>query len=80
MEVEPWQPTPEGGEGDAGFADLTFLQLLFGYRSMEELDYAFADCWASGDKARPLLRGAVSQVPLQYLACIIAAAPCSMHS
>jgi hypothetical protein len=56
-EVEPWQPTPEGeGDyGDAGFADLTFLQLLFGYRSMEELDYAFADCWASGDKGRPLI-------------------------
>ena len=53
VEAEPWQPTPEE-EGDAGFADLTFLQLLFGYRSMEELDYAFADCWASGNKGRPL--------------------------
>ena len=55
-EVEPWQPTPEGegDPGDAGFGDLTFLQLLFGYRSMEELDYAFADCWASGAKGRPL--------------------------
>jgi hypothetical protein len=54
VQIEPWQPTTER-EGDAGFADLTFLQLLFGYRSMEELDHAFADCWASGDKARPLL-------------------------
>jgi hypothetical protein len=53
VEVKPWRPTPEQ-EGDAGFGDLTFLQLLFGYRSMEELDYAFADCWASGNKARPL--------------------------
>jgi GNAT superfamily N-acetyltransferase len=53
VEAEPWQPTPEQ-EGDAGFGDLTFLQLLFGYRSMDELDYAFADCWASGNKARPL--------------------------
>ena len=55
--VDPWQPTPEGegDDGDAGFPDLTFLQLLFGYRSMEELDYAFADCWASGAKGRPLL-------------------------
>jgi hypothetical protein len=57
VEVEPWQPMPEdaGDVGDAGFADLTFLQLLFGYRSMEELDYAFADCWASGAKGRPLI-------------------------
>ncbi len=46
--VEPWQPTPEEG-GDAAFPDLTFLQLLFGYRSLEELDHAFADCWASND-------------------------------
>jgi hypothetical protein len=53
-EVEAWQPTPEQ-EGDAALADLTFLQLLFGYRSMEELSHAFADCWASGDKGRPLL-------------------------
>ena len=25
--------------------ELTFLQLLFGYHSFEELTYAFADCW-----------------------------------
>lgn len=31
----------------AGFPPLVFLQLLFGYRSLEELRYAFADCWAS---------------------------------
>ena len=62
VEIEPWQPTPEQ-EGDAGFADLTFLQLLFGYRSMEELDHAFADCWASGDKARPLLEALFPRCP-----------------
>ena len=33
-------------DGDACFPDLTFLQLLFGRRSFEELDYAFADCFA----------------------------------
>jgi GNAT superfamily N-acetyltransferase len=52
--VEPWQPTPEE-ESDAGFPDLTFLQLLLGYRSLEELRHAFADCWAANDGARPLL-------------------------
>jgi GNAT superfamily N-acetyltransferase len=52
--IEPWQPTPREG-GDAGFPDLTFLQLLFGYRSLEELRYAFADCWAADDGAHPLL-------------------------
>jgi hypothetical protein len=52
--VEPWQPTPEKG-GDAAFPDLTFLQLLFGYRSLEELDHSFADCWATDDQSRVLL-------------------------
>ena len=52
--VEPWQPTLQES-GDAGFPELTFLQLLFGYRSLEELRYAFADCWAADDGAHPLL-------------------------
>jgi hypothetical protein len=52
--VEPWQPSHEQG-GDAAFPGLTFLQLLFGYRALEELRYAFADCWASGPGARLLL-------------------------
>jgi GNAT superfamily N-acetyltransferase len=60
--VEPWQPTPTE-DGDAGFPDLTFLQLLFGYRSLEELDHAFADCWASPDKARPLLEALFPKRP-----------------
>lgn len=53
-DVEPWQPAPEN-DGDAAFPSLTFLQLLFGYRSLGELDYAFADCWAS-DEAHALLQ------------------------
>jgi GNAT superfamily N-acetyltransferase len=31
----------------ASFPPLTFLQLLFGYRSLDELQAAFPDCWAS---------------------------------
>jgi hypothetical protein len=38
-------------DGDAAFPDLTFLQLLFGYRSFPELDYAFADCYANEETA-----------------------------
>lgn len=44
-EVESWQPSPQGHSGDAAFPSLTFLQLLFGYRDLEELVYAFPDCW-----------------------------------
>jgi len=54
-EVETWKPTPHGYSGDAGFPDLTFVQLLFGYRSLEELKHAFADCWTRSDEAQALL-------------------------
>jgi GNAT superfamily N-acetyltransferase len=52
--VESSQPTP-GVRASARFPDLTFLQLLLGYRSLEELEYAFADCLAASDEARALL-------------------------
>ena len=51
--VEPWKPSPEEG-GDAAFPDLTFLQLLFGYRTLAELRPMFVDCWAN-NTARALL-------------------------
>ncbi len=52
--VENWKPD-HPNDGDAAFPDLTFLQLLFGYRSLEELQYAFADCWVNNDTSRALL-------------------------
>lgn len=54
-QVEAWRPMPQGHSGVAAFPNLTFLQLLFGYRSLEELKYAFADCWTSNDEASALL-------------------------
>jgi hypothetical protein len=53
--VEPWKPSPQGDSGNAAFPDLTFLQLLFGYRSLDELKYAFADCWYDSDEVYALL-------------------------
>jgi GNAT superfamily N-acetyltransferase len=55
IDATDWQ-APETNvqwEG-AGFPPLVFLQLLFGYRSLEELRYAFPDCWAD-DEPRLLL-------------------------
>ena len=52
--VEHWKPTSEDG-GQASFPGLTFLQLLFGYRELDELRYAFPDCRCDGDEARVLL-------------------------
>lgn len=53
--VEQWMPT-DHDRGAAAFPDLTFLQLVFGYRALEELEYAFADCWAEADEARASLK------------------------
>ncbi len=47
---------PEGiADGDALFPDLTFLQLVFGYRSLEELTSARADCYDRKVEAGVLL-------------------------
>ncbi|MFI5272172.1 MAG: GNAT family N-acetyltransferase [Ktedonobacterales bacterium] len=51
--AEDWQ-RPLWGEGKAGFPPLVFLQLLFGYRGLEELRHIYPDAWAEGDAA-PLL-------------------------
>ncbi len=52
--VEAWKPTPEE-HGNAGFPDLSFLQMVFGYRSFEQLEQSFADCWYDRDETRVLL-------------------------
>ncbi|HEU4746485.1 MAG TPA: GNAT family N-acetyltransferase [Anaerolineales bacterium] len=52
--IETWKPAPKD-EGDAAFPGLTFLQMLFGYRSFEELNYAFADCGCESEEVRLLL-------------------------
>jgi len=53
--VEPWQPGPKENEGEIAFPDLTFLQLLFGHRTLDELKQSRADCWWDGDRTRLLL-------------------------
>lgn len=46
-QVTDWQAPDNDQRWDgAGFPSLIFLQLLFGYRSLAELRYAFPDCWA----------------------------------
>lgn len=43
-------------EGDALFPDLTFFQLLFGFRSWDELHQSFTDCYAQNNETAVLLR------------------------
>jgi hypothetical protein len=52
--IEPWQPQAHDF-GKATFPDLTFLQLVFGYRTFEELKQSFADCTWQNDEVRVLL-------------------------
>lgn len=52
--IEAWKPSPEDG-GVIAFPQLTFLQLLFGYRSYDELHQSFADCWCDSEEVRALI-------------------------
>lgn len=54
IHIEPWKPN-HADHGNAGFPVLTFLQILFGYRSFEELKHAFPDCWWDGDGTRVII-------------------------
>jgi hypothetical protein len=52
--LEAWKPSPEE-EGAIAFPGLTFLQVLFGYRSFDELRGAFADCRCDSEEVRALI-------------------------
>ena len=47
----------------AMFPGLTFLQLLFGFRSLEALEAAFPDCVVRTNEARALLNALFSRTP-----------------
>ena len=74
VETTPWQVPRDlrgiekgvpssAGRADASFPGLTFLQLLFGYRSLDELQYAFPDCLVRSEPARPLLTALFPKQP-----------------
>ncbi len=48
--LEDWKSTPDSEE-TAAFPGQSFLQLLFGWRNLEELHHAFPDCWVAEDYA-----------------------------
>ncbi len=52
--AEAWRAPDHGGAG-ASFPPLTFLHLLFGHRSLAELEHLFADCRANTEEAQVLL-------------------------
>ena len=50
-------------DGDANFPELTFLQLLFGFRSFDELITSFVDCYPGNSTTRVLLRALFPKRP-----------------
>lgn len=54
-------------DGDVHFPDLTFLQLVFGRRSFDDLTAAFADCYADDNEVTVLLRILFPQRPSQVV-------------
>jgi predicted N-acetyltransferase YhbS len=61
--VQPWNPEPQSISGEAGFPDLTFLQLVFCYRTLDELRFAFPDCWWENDDTYGLLNALFPKQP-----------------
>lgn len=53
-EVGTFKPT-KVADGDALFPDLTFLQVLFGHRSLSELNYIYPDCYATNERSALLI-------------------------
>jgi hypothetical protein len=64
--ADPWRPSHED-QGAAAFPGLSFLQLLFGYRSLSELRDIFPDCWTETDEAQALLEALFPEA-VQHLA------------
>lgn len=56
-----------GMDSDAGFPDLAFLQLVFGYRSMDELRAHYADCYAETEDAHVVTAALFPKKPSQVI-------------
>jgi GNAT acetyltransferase-like protein len=65
--LQAWIPGPREHEGDIAFPGLTFLQLLFGYRSLEELRNSFPDCWWNSNETRALMEALFPKRPSQII-------------
>ncbi|MBI2942419.1 MAG: GNAT family N-acetyltransferase [Chloroflexi bacterium] len=60
--AEAWAPI-RGEPGVAAFPDRTFLRLLFGYRGLEEMEYAFPDCRPGSSETRAVLKALFPRRP-----------------
>jgi hypothetical protein len=65
-EVQPYRPE-HPSDGDAMFLDLTFLDVLFGRRSLDELSYILPDCHAASEASALLVNSLFPKQP----SCVI---------
>jgi len=61
--LEFGHPSPDARRPVAMFPDRTFLQLLFGFRALAELEAAFPDCIVRTNEARALLDSLFPRTP-----------------
>ena len=66
VDVSGYQPA-HFFDGDAYFPDLSFVQLLFGYRSLEEIGHIRPDCYPERDEAAVLLVALFPKRPSQVV-------------
>ena len=57
------QPSQDRGRASALFPGLTFYQLLFGFRTLDELESAFPDCLVRTGEDRALLTALFPRQP-----------------
>lgn len=62
VKVGNWQPR-QSDWGPGRFPNLTFLELLFGFRTLEELQDAYPDCTGGNDENRVLLQALFPKLP-----------------
>ncbi len=65
-EITPWQ-IKVGERPSAHFPDLTFLQLVFGYRDVQALEDAFPDLYYPKEGTKPLLKILFPRKPSRVL-------------
>ena len=67
-EIADWAPKDQESHG--GFPDLTFLHLLFGHRSIDELRHSFVDVTLEDRVGRPLLEALFPRQPSHFWALV----------
>jgi len=60
--IEPWA-TPDFSEAEASFPPLTLLHLLFGHRSLAEVEAIYPDCYVPKHEARVVLESLFPRLP-----------------